>query len=161
LVALAIAPPAHAASSRAEYVAQVEPICEGAQKPTFKAYLGSFKGVPPIDDREHPTQRESHQVDRALGRLYSRVAGIYGRTSSRIGAVSPAPGDEAAVAAWLAGRAQAQALWLRAGRAARHLKARRADGLTQKGIKVSDSASRNVSEFGFHFCTFSIGDAEL
>jgi hypothetical protein len=80
LVALAIPPSAHAASSRAEYVAQVEPICQAAQKPTFKAYTRTFKEIPTVAD---------------------------------------------------------------------------------KGIKASDVASRNVSGFGFHFCTFSIGDAEL
>lgn len=161
LVALAIAPTAHAASSRAEYVAQVEPICQAAQVPTFKAYFGSSKGIPTGLDPDHLTKRDVRKVDRALGRLYTRVSKVYGRTSVRIGAIAPAPGDETAVAAWLTGRAQAQALWLRAGRAARHLKVRRADGLSQKGIETSDAASRNVSGYGFHFCTFSIGDAEL
>jgi hypothetical protein len=158
---MAIAPSAHAASSRAEYVTQVEPICQAAQKPTFKVYSRAFKDAPTVEDPDDVTKRDVHRLDRALGRFYTGIATVYGRTSARIGAVSPGPGDEATVTAWLSGRARAQALMLQAGRVARHLKVRRAARLANQGIAASDAASRNVSGFGFYFCTFSIGDAEL
>jgi hypothetical protein len=161
LIALANTPAAYAASSRAEYVAQVEPICKAAQRPTFKVYGRLFKEAPTVEDLDHITKREVRRADRALGRFYTGIATVYGRTSARIGAVPPAPGDEPTIAAWLSGRAQAQTLMLQAGRVARHLKVRRADRLANQGIAASDAASKNVSGFGFHFCTFSIGDAEL
>jgi hypothetical protein len=158
---MATAPAAHAASSRAEYVAQVEPICQAAQKPTFKAYARAFKELPSVEDLDHLTRRELRRIDRAQGRLYSRIATVYGRTSARIRAVSPAPGDEAIIASWLSGRAQAQTLMLQAGRLARHLKARRSYLVASRATAASDTAARSVSDFSFHFCTFSIGDAEL
>jgi hypothetical protein len=39
IVLAGVAAPARAATTRAEYVAQAEPICQAAQKPTIKAYV--------------------------------------------------------------------------------------------------------------------------
>jgi hypothetical protein len=159
VVALSAAP-ARAASSRAEFVAQVEPICQAAQKPTFKAYGRLFKSIPTTADTQHPTKRVIRKADRALGRFYTQISGIYGRTSGRIASVPPAPGDESAVASWLAGRSQAVTLGLAAGRAARHLKVGQASRLADRAIAASDTAVRSVSDFGFHVCAFSFGHAE-
>jgi hypothetical protein len=156
-----IAAPSRAASTRTEYVAQVELICKADQIPIAKSYFGLFNATPTVGDSDHPTKHDRRRAAHALGRFYTRISNLYGRTSGEIGAVPPAPGDETTIAAWLTGRAQAQALWLRAGRAARHLKEKRATRLVNRGIAASDAAARNVSTFGFHFCTFSIGDAEF
>lgn len=160
VVAAVSAVPAQAATTRAEYVAQVEPICVAAQKPTIKTYASLFKAIPTADDPEHLTKREVRRADRALGRFYTQLSAIYGRTSSRIAGVPPAHGDENTVAAWLAGRTQAQTLGLAAGRAARHQKLRRASRLLKRATAASDDAARLVAGFGFHVCAFSLGHAE-
>lgn len=159
LVAIAIPTAvAYAASTRAEYVAQVEPICQAAQKPTIKAFISVFKSLPKGDDRI--TKSEAHKADRALGRLYTRISVIFGATTVQISSVAPAAGDESAVATWLAGRNQAQALGLQAGRAAKHLKVEKGAKLADRAVAASDQAAQSVSGFGFRTCAFSWGDAE-
>jgi hypothetical protein len=151
---------ASAAATRAEYVAQVEPICRDAQKPTFKAYSALFKATPTAGQTQI-NKAVARRADRALGRFYTRISNIFGLTTSQIASITPAPGDEGTVAAWLAGRSQAQMLGLQAGRAAKHLKVRRATRLTSRATSASDQAAALVSTFGFKFCAFSLGDAEL
>lgn len=127
---------------------------------SIKAYAGLFKSIPTVDDPEHLTKRLVRKADRALGRFYTRISGIYGRTSGRIASVPPAPGDESAVATWLDGRSGAVTLGLAAGRAARQLKVGQASRLADRAIAASDTAVGGVSDFGFHVCAFSLGHAE-
>jgi hypothetical protein len=160
LIALAItANSAIGAATRSEFVAQVEPFCQAAQKPTIKAYLAAFKNIP--RDQDRITKSVARRADRSLGRLYVRISEIFGHTSAAISSVSPPPDDEATVSSWLAGRNQAQMLGLQAGRAAKHLKVSRAAKLGERASSASDQAAQLVAGFGFRFCTFSWGDAEL
>jgi hypothetical protein len=159
LVSAVAASSAHATASRAEYVAQVEPFCQAAQKPTAKAFIAVIKSIP--TDQDRITKSVAHRADRALGRLYVRISVIFGHTTAQISSVSPPPGDETTVSSWLAGRNQAQAWGLQAGRAAKHLKVGRAAKVANRAVSASDEAAQLVSGFGFRFCTFSWGDAEL
>jgi hypothetical protein len=151
---------AYAASTRAEYVGQAEPMCQAAQKPTFKAYSALFKAIPTAD-QDQLNKAVVRRADRALGRFYIRISNIFGLTSAQIAALVPAPADEATVAAWLAGRDQAKTFGLQAGRAAKHLKLIRARRLANRAVSASEQAAELVSTFGFKFCAFSWGDAEL
>lgn len=158
LALLAItAAPAQAASTRAEYVAQVEPLCKAAQKPTFKAYSRLFKSVP--IEGERITKSIARRTQFALAKFYTQISNIFGRTSARIAAVAPAQGDEGTVAAWLAGRDQARILGLQAGRVARHGKLRRAVRIVDRATSESDHAAGLVSDYGFTWCALPIGEA--
>lgn len=155
---------AHAAATRAEYVAQVEPICKAAQKPTIKAYASLFKGFHQVGfsgDNPDVSKRATKLGNRLIGTFYLRVSNVYGRTTAQIATVSAAPGDETAVAAWLAGRNRAVLLGAQAGRAARHQKVERSTGLVNKAESASEEAAKSVEGYGFNFCAFALGDVEF
>lgn len=164
LIGLAVmAAPANATATRAEYVAQVEPICESAQKPTFKAYFAFAKGFRKAGlngDDPDVSKRIMRISDRLLAVFYLRVSNIYARTTSRITAVPPAAGDEQTVAAWLAGRTRAALLGSQAGRAAKHRKVKRAAHLLDQGIAASQDGAKLVSDYGFKFCALPLGEAQ-
>jgi hypothetical protein len=145
LVALAIfSAPAYAASTRAEYVAQVEPICHAAQKPTFKAYGALFKGLSKaglVGDQPEISRKTRRISARLLGTFYLRISNVYASTTAQISAVLPAPGDEAAVTRRLDGRNQAATLGAQAGRAAKHQKVRRAARLVNNAASLGDEAA--------------------
>jgi hypothetical protein len=164
VVALATrAAAAGAASTRAEYVAQVEPICERSQKPTIKAYTALFRGLKKaglVGDDPNVSKRTARRGTRLLGTTYMRVSSIYARTTAEIATVSAAPGDEASVANWLAGRNRAAQLGAQAGRAAKHQKVGYAIRLVDRGVSVSEEGAKSVAGYGFKFCALPLGEAE-
>jgi hypothetical protein len=83
---------ADAASTRAEYVGQAEPMCQAAQKPTVKAYSALFKAIPTAK-QDQLNKAVVRRADRALGRFYIRISNIFGLTSAQIAALVPAPAD--------------------------------------------------------------------
>jgi hypothetical protein len=158
VIALVItAPSAYGASTRAEYVAQLEPICKAAQAPTFKAYSRLGKSIPIAGEKI--TKAIARRTHLALAKFYAQISNIYGRTSARIGAVPPPPGDGETVAAWLGGRDQARILGLQASRVARHGKLKSAVRIGVRATAVSDTAAGLVSDYGFAWCTLPIGEA--
>jgi hypothetical protein len=163
-IALAIiAAPASAAASRAEWVAQVEPICHAAQKPTFKAYHAFFRGLDKlglVGGSPEISKRQARSSDRLLGTFYLHATNIYSRTTAQLSTVAPGPGDESAIGAWIAGRNQASLLGTQAGRAAKHLKVKRAFHLADRAVTAGDDATTPVAGFGLHFCALGWGEAE-
>ncbi len=141
IAALAIpAASAQAAATRAEYVAQVDPICLDYAKPAIKAFAAYFKaGARKRKPSARPTARFLSQISRAYGNLTERIA-----------TVPAAPGDEAIVSTWLGRRAEVVVNLGRARRAARHGKLKRSDRLA--GRAGFGAASQVVSEFGFDYC---------
>jgi hypothetical protein len=150
--------PAQAASTRAEYVAQVDPICRAADRPTFKAYGLLFKAgkkIQGLDNRKRVMRIRAQ----ALARFYIRLSNIYAKTTTQIAAVASAPGDEQTVTAWLAERSLVPDLGIRAGRAMNHQKVKRSRRLSNQAISSSERAASVVGEFGFHACRQAWGDA--
>jgi hypothetical protein len=138
LIALAIEPAtAPAASSRAEYVTQVVPICQSAKKPVFKAFGQYYKRAKRLGGND--------ASDRALrgptSHLYTRWASIYGRVTGQIAAISPAPGDEQIVATWLADRGQVRLNLIALAHAVRHGKDRAAKRITRQGSRFNDQTN--------------------
>jgi hypothetical protein len=166
LIALAItSQPAHAAATRAEYVAQVDPICQRAQSPTVKALFALGKAIVKKvggSDRlealtKHPNQFFK-QVSGPYAKWLGRVNRIYARETGQIAAIAPAPGDEATVAMWLQQRAAASSLAIRAKRSIRQKKVRRFLRLTGQTEKTSRIAGQTVGDFGFIYCAQPLGN---
>jgi hypothetical protein len=97
--ALVAAPGASAAATRAEYVAQVNPICKQANTQSGKVFSRAIKG-------QNPDQIKPGVLTKAL----KRVNRITRKTTNRIAGVPAAPGDEALVAEWVASRRHSQRL---------------------------------------------------
>jgi hypothetical protein len=116
LLAVAIsAGPASAASTRAEYVAQVNPICASANSQARALWETFFKTT----DRLEKTAKKLHgkkriRVQRRLDELFYRlddqVLAVYSGALAQLKLIPPAPGDEALVAEWLATRQALQDL---------------------------------------------------
>jgi hypothetical protein len=153
VIALAItATTAIAASSRAEYVAQVDPICQSEQAQE-KAVIGpATKRVQRIEKRGLDLDKESKLVDPIIARGYDRLVAIQRDTDSMIASIPPAPGDEAVVSSWLGQRAAFTELFQRSAHAIAHQHHRRFFNLLFKAIGVEESAAESIQEFGFASC---------
>jgi hypothetical protein len=134
------AAPADAVSTRAEYVAQVEPICK-------QAYDQFIAGT-----------RKLNKVKPRLGLLPTlvKLSALYRRTLDpslvQLSAVPPAPGDEEVIAQWLKLQWVFADDWHGIGRAAKHRKGRRALALLSRAGPDITQANELVADFGFQYC---------
>jgi hypothetical protein len=167
LAAAVLAAPAEAASTHAEYVAQVEHICQATDKPTVKAYKGFFKAIAKSGQRQAFEEAQNDDDDvRALEvslgpflKFYARISNIYGRETTQIAAIPAAPGDELAVAQWLDNRARAKATMDRGLRAAKNRKFRFAKHLISSALtKSSNAPLATIGDFDFKACGEAIGE---
>jgi hypothetical protein len=147
----AFAAPAGAASTRAEYVVQIEPICQSAKKPAIKTFTQviKFSDKLGIDDREDLEKKQIKRKVRALtSRLYLDWAAIYGGVTERVAAVPPAPGDEGAIANWLDSRRTVTADLETAARAYKHGKeklVKRIGRQADRAIAQANALGRNLA----------------
>src|SRR3954447_20490470 len=102
-----------AASTRAEDVAQVDQVCSrsphdsGRLGPKLKSLFSHKAQSPlPLPGATQPTKKQIH---RSLNRFVNRLARIlasfnraFRSTTEQLALIPPAPGDEAAVAQWIA-----------------------------------------------------------
>jgi hypothetical protein len=157
LVAMAIGPAtAHGAATRAEYVAQVDPICASATAPAQKAF-GKFGKLV----RKKPGGAEalthikvvSEQIRGPASRLYRRLAAIYSGVNAQLAAVPPAPEDVERINAWLALRATVATDLQASSRALKNKRLHLFDFYLAKGREDATAANNSVRDFGFTFCT--------
>lgn len=102
LTALAITAQAHAATTRADYVAQANPVCQAAERPVGKAIAAYFKAV-----RRKGIERPERVTEKTVGptiRFGRRIAAVYTNVTARLRLIPPAPGDEPTVSTWLQDR---------------------------------------------------------
>jgi hypothetical protein len=104
LIAMAIAPTAHAASSRAEYVAQANPICEAAERPVDKAIAGYVKALQRKRIGPEALKRVTEETLGPTIRFGARIATVYSNVTARLRLIPAAPGDEETVFTWLGDR---------------------------------------------------------
>jgi hypothetical protein len=159
------AAPAHAASTRAEYVAQVDQICSQSSRdsgrlgPKLKI-LFSPNASAPVPGAQHATRQQIH---RSLNRLVNRIARIlatfnrtFSATTEQIALVPAAPGDEDAVAQWISGLRQYVIHTAESLRALRHHKPGAALFLQGLAIDALNSGGAAVQGFGIGICTTSL-----
>jgi hypothetical protein len=156
MIALAItAPRADAAATRAEYVAQVDPICLAAAKPEGKlliAYLKAFtrlgKGVA---EGGSPKQATKRLVAKSA-RLMTRIITIEQGVTAQIEAVSPPPSDSGTVALWLEKRKLAEQTALSGTRALKHRKIASFNAQLDRSAAIDREGRILVAGLGFQFC---------
>jgi hypothetical protein len=164
VLALALSVPvAQAAATRAEYVAQAEPLCKATsdslRKPAKKFVKGLKKATP-----KHKPKRGSRAAKRYARRVF-RVAGgfylVFGRKVSglqrQLVVIPPPAADAAVLNQWLGSMSVASdamidiATRLRSRSLKKALGAANEIGQIDKGLKATDSV---VSGFGFQQCLF-------
>ncbi len=159
--------PAGAATTRAEYVAQVDQICSqsprssGRLGPKIKSLFSPNASSPlPLPGAAEQTKKQIHRsLNRFINRLTRLLAGFnraFGSTAEQLALIPPAPGDEAAVAQWIAGLRQYALYTAEDLRALRHHKPRAALALQALAIDALNSGGAAVQGFGIGVCTTSL-----
>lgn len=123
LVALAIAAsPALATTDRADYDAQVNPICASANtqaKQLYDQFEALAKRLPnsgsgSVSSTSRKRNKKESKLQRRVERLFSQLPfqaqAIYDTELAQLKQVASAPGDEALVSSWLANRQTMQDL---------------------------------------------------
>jgi hypothetical protein len=156
LVAMAIAAaPASAATTRAEWVAQVDPICQNgmaqeaaAAQPLIKASKRAKK--------QHNRKAE-RKIARALRNFFTQYAAIEAAVNAQIATVPPAIEDVSLIQVWLRARAELVDLERRlftskpqAGRGVKGFTRFLTDFFTlgARQLEIADL----VRDFGFQYC---------
>ena len=156
-IALAITvPPAYGASTRAEYVAQVDPICQTAAKPEAKAYYGQVRANRKLYLQIQagvPRRRAYEHYFRRAVRFIRRRERVYSGETTQISAVPPAPGDEQVVGQWLQKRVESAELLDRAIVAAHRRKFSNMAGFEDFAGAAEADGENFVADFGFRYCT--------
>jgi hypothetical protein len=175
LIALAItvalpaiaAVPADAATTRVEYVTQVDQVCSrspqssGRLGPKLKELFNPNAQSPlPPSGAPEPTDKQIHRsLNRFINRLTRLLAGFNRAsesTTEQLALIPSAPGDEAAVAQWIAGLRQHEIYTAESLRALRHHKPRAALAFQGLAIDALNSGGAAVQGFGISICTTSL-----
>ena len=132
-------PPAHAASTRAEYVAQVDPVCRAtidAQRRAAgpKGYLGPL----------------NHGHYKAAGRSLRRVFAAFGPGVEQVAAIEPPVADGQLIRTWVQDLRAQVPLGNRVAGLLIHNRLPRK--LLARLGKLNTSTQALVADFGFHFC---------
>jgi hypothetical protein len=137
LIALAIGPAKAAASTRAEYIAQVDPICAAADKDIRKALAGFSRDLKRGD------------LPKA-GRKYARADRRFLRSLNDLAAVPPPPEDASLISAWLDLERRDAALPI--ARALKRRQVRRAVKLFRVSARIERQIDALIGDYGFNRC---------
>jgi hypothetical protein len=145
------AAPANAASTRSEYVAQVDPICLSSQiqahKVLRKHHLPTILFLDDLRSGDRKTQLRIAKSIEVTIKLDHRVV-------NQIAAVLPPPGDEGTITKWVADLRRYTANEVKAVHAIRADKGRRAYRLIFTALRPLIVDNQALKPFGFEHCTF-------
>ncbi len=161
MLGIVAAPPAHGASTRADYVAQVDPICQSFVGPQSSALSSFIKNSKRLGRVAKSSVKSGNfkpfirQTRRTAGSL-NAYAQIHTSMTDQIVAVPAAPGDEGTVSTWINARRQAEGLARSAASALNQFKFR----VFLKRANQSDAAEfagiNAISGMGFQVCGVSV-----
>lgn len=160
-IGIVAVPPAHAASTRAEYIAQVDPICQsfvGPQNDALSSFIQNTKRL----GRVAKSSLKSGKV-KAFVRQTRRTAGalngyaqIHASLTDQIVAVPAPSGDAGTVSTWLNARRQAEGSARSAALALSQFKFK----VFLKRLDQSDAAESTglnaIAGMGFQVCGVSV-----
>jgi hypothetical protein len=151
-------PPADAASTRAEYIAQVDPICQ-----TFAGPLGDAWGAFHRNFKGMLRAAKSGNFKRFLKGTKRMAVSLNGISQTRtsmidqIAAVPPLAGDAGTVGTWLGYLRQEGGLEGSAASALRRLQIAKSFHRLRRADKASAAGIGAISGFGFQVCgTFPV-----
>jgi hypothetical protein len=149
---------AHAASTRAEYVAQVDPICQSAQAQEAAASQPLLRAIRRA--RHHkPNRRLTRRLRRLSAGVASQKAAIEHAANNQIATIPPAPDDVSLIQVWL--RARNELIDLETGlEGGFRGKPGRVVANVFRVIGLEQETSDLVSDFGFRYCNQSSSEIE-
>jgi hypothetical protein len=153
--------PAQAASTRAEYIAQVDPMCQsfvGPQSNALSSFINNTKRLGRVARaavKSGKFQAFLRQMRRTAGAL-SGYAQIHASLTDQIVAVPPPAGDAGTVGTWVNARRQAEGVARSAALALSQFKFK----VFLKRLDQSDAAEsaglNAISGMGFQVCGVSV-----
>jgi hypothetical protein len=156
VIALAITvTTALAAATRAEYVAQVDPICQSTGQPEGKAAFAYLKALNKFNHQIAAGVRRKKAINpfvRQTTKFFGRVSRIEAAATFQIAGVPPAPGDESTVAVWIQQRTESTGLLNQAIAALKHRRLNAFMRLTNQWTAKIDESEATVAGFGFRYC---------
>ncbi|HEX6586185.1 MAG TPA: hypothetical protein VF052_05490 [Solirubrobacterales bacterium] len=154
-------PPAHAASTRAEYIAQVDPICQsfvGPQSNALSSFIKNTKRLGRVAQAAVKSGKFKallRQIRRTAGAL-NGYAQIHASMTDQIVAVPAPPSDAGTIGTWVNARRQAEGLARSAASALDRFKFK----VFLKRLDQSDAAESAgisaISGIGFQVCGVSV-----
>jgi hypothetical protein len=151
--------PAHAASTRAEYIAQVDPICQSfvsLENDAYRAYRKNSKRW--FHLASSGTLKAWLNASRRTSKSLLRFTQIDSRLNEQIAAVSPPAADAGTVGTWLNDRRQADAFSASAAAALNRPVVQ--VGKYFKRVKQANAAAaaslRAIEGFGFQVCGVTV-----
>ena len=153
LIAVSAAP-AGAASTRAEYVTQVDSICQsfvGANDNAVRAFIRNEKRLGPV--AAHGTLKQFGAQTKRIARSLKRLAGVKADLTNQIATVPPPADDFATVTTWLNYRRQEEALFRSAASILVQFRPYKQYIRKLNAADAADhAAKRTVSGLGFQVC---------
>lgn len=137
---------ANAAATRAEYVAQADPICQAGLNQVGKRLPGLIKR---IARRPNITPPVAFAYGLALG------GKIFAQETNKLAAIAPPPGDEATVGGWLDGHRTYKRKLDTAVAAGKHKKKKQMLRRFKQAAVAVAQANQLVADFGFQYCVVS------
>jgi hypothetical protein len=158
-IALTIALPstASAASTRAEYIAQVDPICQSFVAPltgAFTAYHRAFKTL--NKTAKSGTVKAFLRSIRRTARTLDAVAQLHLSMLQQIAAVPPPSSDLAQLNAWTTALGQEQANEVAAATALRHFKFGAFFKRLDQADAAVNAATNAITGYGFAVCGVAV-----
>jgi hypothetical protein len=156
-VAFAVfAAPASAATTRAEYVAQVDPICQAGIAQETAVARPLTKKLHRL--KKHARSREARRradkrATRALARFYDFVAVVEQGVTAQIATTPPPTEDTSLIQVWLRVRGEEVVVTQRLFRSFAKGDFFGAFDLLFEVVAKSEEASDLVRDFGFHYCS--------
>jgi hypothetical protein len=147
------AAPANGAATRAEYVAQVDPICQAFRGPASaadSAYIKNYKRWFRVA-RKGTVKAFVRQTNRTAGSLL-RFTQIHMSVTDQIATVPPAAADTGTVNTWLNYRRKSDAFSTSAASALRQLKFKRFFEQNDHADAAEAAGRVTIAPFGFQVC---------
>lgn len=157
---------AQGAATRTEYVALAEPVCIAAERQATRQAKRKLRKLKPrlerIENKLEPFETgkfkksDLRKIFSLFVRFTAKLTGpsfhIFDLATTQLRAITPAPGDETAIATWLSGRVEFTRLNFAANRAGRRGKVKRYFGLLLKAEAALRAGQAPINAFGFQRC---------
>jgi hypothetical protein len=148
--------PAHAASTRAEYIGQVDPICQASVAPinaAKTAYTRNYKRW--IRGLSHGTLKSWVKQTGRTARSLSQLNLAHAALTNQIAAVQPLTSDAGTIGTWLNDRRQAEGFAASAATAFSRFKFDRFDKQLRRAGTADAAGVMAIAGFGFQVCGVS------
>jgi hypothetical protein len=156
-IALIVVPTAEAAATRAEYVAQVDPICKSFESPlatSFATYSADYKRL--LRTAKKGRIKAFVRAARATAAALNVLSGLHTNLAAQIQTVPPPTADAAVVFTWLNALRQEGSLATAAATALLHAKFKAFNSYLGQADAALAAGKNAIAGFGFATCGVTV-----